>query len=177
MAAIASSAMMAIAIVPHERASVHAQLPPPNPLTAPRALPSPPAPLAAPVQPEGLPSLAIVQPVPTNTPPPSIRAFNCSCYGAGIPTSWMGTVTANGYFAARQSATSACLAYNQRREVVPSPIPPLGIARNVAGFVGAPPLPVGQGANAASVLINSKPGTLNFSTPEQLQRCSVCTCG
>ena len=41
--------------------------------------------------------------------------FNCSCSGPGQPTHWMGQVTAAGYLSASQSASGACVSYNQRK--------------------------------------------------------------
>ncbi|HJU29697.1 MAG TPA: hypothetical protein VJ718_11030 [Candidatus Binataceae bacterium] len=176
-AAIVPPALLAIALALPDRATVYAQLPPPNPLTAPRALPTAPAQLAAPVQPQGLPSLVVVQPLPTATPSPSARAFNCSCYGPGSATNWTGEVIATGYFGARQSAASECLAFNERREPPAPVLPPFNAAQALAGVSGLPTVPLGQSSDAASLLMNGRPGALNFAAPQQIQMCSVCTCG
>jgi hypothetical protein len=176
-AAVIPAALLAIALAMPNRAAVYAQLPPPNPLTAPRAAPSAPAQLAAPVQPQGLPSLAVVQPLPTGTPTPSARVFNCSCYGPGTITNWTGQVTSTGYFSARQTAASACVSYNERREPEPALLPPTNAAQVLSGSAGLPSLPLGQNSDAASLLMNSRPGALNFAPPQQIEMCSICTCG
>ena len=175
--AIIPPALLLIALAATGRMTVYAQVPPPNPLTAPRALPTAPAQLAAPVQPQGLPSLVAVQPLPAATPTPSVRAFKCSCYGPGFATNWMGEVIANGYFGARQGAASACLAFNERREPQAPILPPFGTAQALAGASGLPTVPFGQTSDAASILMNGRPGALNFTTPQQIQMCSLCTCG
>lgn len=176
-AAIVPSALLTIALTLPERAAVYAQLPPPNPLTAPRALPTAPAQLAAPVQPQGLPSLIVVRPVPTSTPPPAARIFSCSCYGPGSSTHWMGRVTASSYFSARQGAASACLSFNETSEPAPPLLPPFDEAQALAGVGVIPGLPLGQNADAASLLMNNRPGALNVAPPAQITMCSICSCG
>jgi hypothetical protein len=175
-AAIIPPALIAIAIAMPNRAAVYAQLPPPNPLTAPRAAPSGPAQLAAPVQPQGLPSLTILQALPTAAPSPSARVFNCSCYGPGNGAHWAGQVASRGYFGARQRAAGACLAYNQSKAPEPPLLPPTNAAQILSGVAGVPSLPLGQTSDAAGLLANNYPGTLNFSIPGQQQMCSICTC-
>jgi hypothetical protein len=176
-AAIIPPALLMIALAIPEREAVYAQLPPPNPLTAPRPLPAAPAPLAAPVQPQGLPSLVVVQPLPTATPRPSTRVFSCSCYGPGSGTHWAGQVVAASYFAARQGATSACISFNETREPPPPTLPIANRAQGQVGSGAVPSLPLGQSSDAASLLMNTRPGALNFTAPAEVQMCSVCTCG
>jgi hypothetical protein len=159
---------------------VWAHLPPPNPLVVPPAAPSPPTQLSPPVPPQGLPSLAVVpSPAASASPAPSARVFNCSCFGQGSPTHWMGRVTAPSYFGARQSAVSACVAYNTNKAPEP-PLLPLGSSRSSTSsteFASVAPVPAGaETPGAATVEGQILPGTLNFSTPQQLQMCSQCTC-
>lgn len=156
-----------------DRAVVRAQLPAPNPLVAPLPAPAGPPTLAAPVQALTVPSLAAVPTVPVATPTPSLRAFNCSCFGSGTSTRWMGQVSAPGYFAARQAATGACLAYNERRE------PPPAVVATPAVSAAGPPMALPQGfeglglAGAAGAAL---PGGLNISTAAALQGCAQCVC-
>jgi len=172
LSAIALPVLMAIVLF--LRTLAWPQLPPPNPLTAPRPLPSPPAQLPAPVQPQGIPSLAIVAPVVTTAPTPIARVFNCSCFGPSTPTHWMGVVTAPGYFAARQTAVNACLSYNENKEPQP-PILPSGPASSTeaaaAGIVS------NQAALVSSRAAGQQlPGTVTSFTVQQLLACSRCTC-
>ena len=144
-----------------------------NPLIAPVPPPAAPAQLPAPVTTAIAPILAPLPALPTASPTPSLRAFNCSCFGRGTGTHWMGAVNAPGYFAARQSAVGACLSYNERRE-------PQSPFRNTSAATGAttavPILPGADLPASAAQLAQRLPGTLNFSTPEQLQLCSNCVC-
>jgi hypothetical protein len=120
----------------------------------------------------------ILAPVPTlaiASPTPSVRAFNCSCFGRGTGTRWMGTVIALGYFAARQSAVGACLSYNERRQPQ-SPLQTSGASTTAAGSTSVPILPGAAVAGGASKVGQTLPGTLNFSTSQQLQMCSNCVC-
>jgi hypothetical protein len=163
-----------------------AQLPPRNPNLAPAVTPSAPPQLAQPAATIGIPTLApIPTPAVATTPSAVARTFNCSCFGPGTGTHWMGLVSASGYFAARQGATSACLGYNQRTQVVSPFTPPTGVggaalaqgesATAQAGGRSASLLPgatLPADAAAAPVL----PGVLNFSTTAQLQKCSQCAC-
>jgi hypothetical protein len=156
-----------------DRGMVRAQLPAPNPLVAPLPAPSGPRTLAAPVQALAVPSLAAVPTVPAPTPTPSLRAFNCSCFGPGTSTRWMGQVSAPSYFAARQAATGACLTYNERKEppaaVVPTP------PANPAGPAMA--LPQGfEGLGAAGSTGAALPGGLSISTASALKGCAQCAC-
>lgn len=160
--------------LPDDRGASWAQLPAPDPLTAPRAVPSAPAQLAPPVPPQGLPSLAVVPPPRAPAPTPSVRAFSCSCVGPASPTHWMGRVTAPGYFGARQAAVSACLSYNENREPQP-PVVPSGPASSAASAVS------GIVANQAAVVSSLRagqqlPGSVTLFTPQQLRACSQCTC-
>jgi hypothetical protein len=178
-----------------------AQLPAPNPLVVPPLPPSPPAQLPAPVStavvpvPQAIPSL----PAPYAAPGP--RVFNCSCSGVGTPTHWMGQVTASGYSSASASAGGACAAYYQGK--APSygtaggigaanffgPLP--GAAQNAgaANSYGSPG--VAQSSSAPSAL-GSLPGAaqgagqansfgspqsaLSFSSAQQQRLCSRCAC-
>jgi hypothetical protein len=142
-----------------------------NPLIAPVPPPAAPAQLPAPVTTAIAPILAPVPVLPTASPTPSVRAFNCSCFGRATGTHWMGEVTAPGYFAARQSAVGACLSYNERRE----PLSPLQNAR-ASGASAVPILPGANVPGAASQIGQNLPGVLNFSTAQQLQMCSNCVC-
>ena len=156
--------------LPRHRATVWAQLPPPNPLTAPHPPPRAPALLQPPVQPQGLPSLVVVAPIPTPQATPATRVFNCSCFGPGAPTHWIGQVAATSYFGARQAATGACLAF--KREPTSPFIPPRGQA-----FAPAATLPQGfEAPNAGGTVASTLPGTINFTTTQQLRSCAQCTC-
>jgi hypothetical protein len=142
-----------------------------NPLLLPVPPPAGPAQLPAPVTTAIAPVLIAVPTLAIATPTPSVRAFNCSCSGRGNPTNWMGQVIAPSYFAARQSAVGACVAYNTNRE----PPPPTETERSsVASTVAI--LPQANVPGAAAQLGATLPGTLNFSTSAQLQRCASCVC-
>jgi len=182
MGALKFLAVVALALVfvlgiglPRDHAALWAQLPPPNPLTAPRAVPSAPAQLAPPVPPQGLPSLAVVPSPASPAPTPSFRVFNCSCFGPATPTHWMGQVTtASGYFGARQAAVGACLSYNQNRQPQP-PVIPTGPTSSALAAVS------GVVANQAAVVSSRSagqqlPGNVTFFTAQQLRACSQCTC-
>jgi hypothetical protein len=168
--------------MPRHSATLWAQLPPPNPLTAPRAVPSAPAQLPAPVPPQGLPSLAVVPSPATASPTPAARAFSCSCFGPGSGTSWMGQVTAAGYFAARQSATGACAAYNSRtpqspfiapRQTTTAALPTLPQGFQPGNLAGSPQI---IGTESAQQL---KSAGLQQTLPVNsvgLSVCEQCTC-
>jgi len=159
---------------PGLRGALWAQLPPPNPLVVPPAAPSPPTQLSPPVPPQGLPSLAVIPSPAASASPVSIsRIFNCSCFGPANPTHWMGRVTAPSYFGARQAAVSACLGYNTNK----APVSPFMPPRTSDAFAPVPGMPSGSNAvDAAPNIASARPGTLNFSTAQQLQMCSQCTC-
>src|SRR5271155_3064580 len=89
---------------PAGHVSVWAQLPASNPFLAPVAPPSAPAQLAAPVPNEGVPSLVAVPTPPAASPTSTAQAFNCSCFGPGTGTAWMGTVVSASFFDAQQAA-------------------------------------------------------------------------
>jgi hypothetical protein len=146
-----------------------------NPLIAPVPPPAAPSQLPAPVTTAIAPILAPVPTLALATPTPSVRVFNCVCSGRGTGTNWMGTVTALGYFAARQSAVGACLAYNRNRE----PPPPTQTARttvNTSVSTSVPTLPGASAPGAAAQLTSTLPGTLNPSTNADLQNCANCVC-
>ena len=90
-----------------------AQLPAPNPLVVPPLPPSPPAQLPAPVSTAIAPIPLSVPSLPAAYSTPGARMFNCSCFGPGPPTHWMGQVTAASYLSASQTASGACVSYNQ----------------------------------------------------------------
>jgi hypothetical protein len=142
-----------------------------NPLIAPVPPPAAPAQLPAPVTTAIAPILAPVPTLALATPTPSVRSFNCSCSGRGIHTNWMGTVSAPGFFAARQSAVGECLAYNRNRE----PSSPTQTARGAVS-TSVPILPGANVPGAAAQLTSSLPGTLNSSTAADLQNCANCVC-
>jgi hypothetical protein len=146
-----------------------------NPLIAPVPPPAAPSQLPAPVTTAIAPILAPVPTLALATPTPSVRVFNCSCSGRGTGTNWMGRVTALGYFAARQSAVGACLAYNRNRE----PPPPTQTARttvNTSVSTSVPTLPGASAPGAAAQLTSTLPGTLYPSTNADLQNCANCVC-
>jgi hypothetical protein len=142
-----------------------------NPLIAPVPPPPAPAQLPAPVTTAIAPVLVPLPALPTASPTPSVRAFNCSCFGPGTGTHWTGVVTAPGYFAARQSAVGACVTYNERRE----PQSPL-LTTDATALTTVPVLPGANVPGTAALLAQSLPGALNTSTAQQLQMCSNCVC-
>jgi hypothetical protein len=149
-----------------------------NPLIAPVPPPAAPAQLPAPVTTAIAPVLAPVPTPPQASPTPSLRAFNCSCFGRATGTHWMGQVTAPGYFNARQAAVGACLSYNERREP-PSAFQSMRASGSTSVTSGSTSVPVLPGADVpgASTQIGQRlPGVLNFSTAQQLQMCSNCFC-
>lgn len=151
-------------------AAVQAQLPSPNPLVAPVPAPSI-ALLAAPVSTAIAPSLILVPSPPPASPTPAVQAFSCSCYGYAIGTRWMGQVAAASFFAARQAATAACLAYNERKE----PTMPTLVGPASSSFGPALTVPQGfEAPNAAST--TTLPGGINYTTGGQLQACTNCAC-
>jgi len=156
-----------------DRAS--AQLPPPNPLVVPSVLPSPPQQLLAPVLPQGVPSLVAVPTArATYAAPSTSRIFNCSCFGPGTGTHFVGQVsTSGGYFAARQGAVSACLSSNTNKQPAPPAVP----IQTPSSNISAPTMPgVSIPADTAATVGQSMPGTINFSSSAQLRECSQCTC-
>jgi hypothetical protein len=142
-----------------------------NSLLAPVAPPAGPAQLPAPVTTAIAPMLAPLPALPTATPTPSVRAFNCSCFGRATGTHWMGEVTADSYFGARHEAVGACLSYNERRE-------PQSAFQNTraSGANSVPILPGADVPGAATQAGQRLPGTLNSSPAQQLQMCSNCFC-
>jgi hypothetical protein len=143
-----------------------------NPLIAPVPPPAAPSQLPAPVTTAIAPILAPVPTLALATPTPAARVFNCSCSGRGIGTNWMGVVSAGGYFAARQSAVGACVAYNRNRE----PPPPTQTARSAVTTSSVPTLPGANVPGAAAQLTSTLPGSLNPSTAADLQNCANCFC-
>ena len=199
MAALKPIAVLALALM---LASVAwAQLPATNPLVVPPLPPGPPAQLPAPASTAIAPIPIPVPSLPAAYSTPAARVFNCSCWGPGEPVHWMGQVTAAGYHSASQSASGACVSYNQGK-------PP---SYGTAGGIGAGnffgPLPgVAQNAGAAksfgfpgvaqssgsSSSLGSLPGAaqgigggnsfgapsagLNYSSAQQQRLCSNCVC-
>ncbi|MBV8771364.1 MAG: hypothetical protein JO166_03370 [Deltaproteobacteria bacterium] len=155
-----------------------AQLPPSNPNLGPAATPSAPPQLSQPAATIGIPPLAVIPTPRAPTPVAAARTFNCSCFGPGSGTHWMGRVSASGYFAARQSAVHACLADNQRTQVASPFIPPSavgGAAIAQSGALGPQALP-GADLPVDAAAAQELPGVPNFSTAAQLRMCSQCTC-
>jgi len=178
-----------------------AQLPAPNPLVVPPLPPSPPAQLPAPVSTAIAPAPLSVPSLPAAYATPGPRTFYCSCFGPGTPTHWMGQVTASGYLSASQSASGACVSYNQGKP--PSygtaggigagnsygPLP--GAAQNVgaANSFGSPGVAQSSGAtNSLGGLPGAPQGVgqansfgapetgLSFSSAQQQRLCSQCVC-
>lgn len=164
---------MTIALaLPRNREMLWAQLPPPNPYLAPAITPSGVPSLSQPAATIGIPTLAVIPTPAAVATTPGPRVFNCSCYGPGSGTNFVGRVSAASYFAARQSATSACLSYNQTRE----PASAYNFANSFAGAALATPPLAGGSLPPDAAAFTPLPGTLNFSSAAQLQRCSRCTC-
>jgi hypothetical protein len=158
--------------LPQNRASLWAQLPPTNPYLAPGASPSGVPSLSQPAATIGIPTLAAIPTPAAIATTPGPRVFNCSCFGPGSGTHFVGTVSATSYFAARQGATSACLSYNQTKQ----PTSAFNYANSFAGAAVATPALAGGSLPPDAAAGQALPGTLNFSTAAQLQRCSQCTC-
>lgn len=113
MTALKTIAVLAIALM---LASVTwAQLPAPNPLVVPPLPPGPPAQLPAPASTAIAPIPIAVPSLPAAYSTPGARTFNCTCSGTGQRVHWMGTVMAASYLSASQSASGACVSYNQGR--------------------------------------------------------------
>lgn len=157
------------------RMEVRAQLPPSNPLVAPLPSPSGPAQLPAPVQTNIAPALIAVPSPPAASPTPVSRVFNCSCFGPASGTHWVGQVSSTGYFAARQTATGACLTYNEQKQPAPPAVTGNGAATlaEQSPSVSLPPgfNPVNQAGTVATL-----PNTVDLSVGEQTQLCSNCVC-
>lgn len=169
-AAIAILLLFAVALaLPWDSASVLAQSTALNSLVQPRQTPAGAPTLAAPVQPQGLPSLAVTVSLPSPTPTPAAQVFNCTCFGPGTRTHWMGRVQSTSFFDARQAAAGACLSFNLTRAPASPLIPPhnLGFAQLPMGV-----LPPGT---ASSVTLPVSP-EVNFSAPVQSEMCSICAC-
>src|SRR5271155_3365931 len=179
--------LIAVVVVPIMMAVeiVHpgwAQLPPANPLVVPQPPPSPPAQLPAPITTAVAPPVAAIPSLPAAYSTPGPRVFNCSCFGPGVGTRWMGQVTASSYFSARQSAGGACLAYNLGK------LPSTGVAGGVGAANAYESLPgANQNAGAANryaplpgALENA--GAANYYAPPpssitfSSEQCSECTC-
>jgi hypothetical protein len=144
---------------------------------------APPAPIAPPPAPPGLrqgalprllpgpSSTSILQATPGATP----RVFRCSCSGPGAGAQWVGTVVAQGYLLANQTAAGACTAFKLNATAASPLIPTPGF-----GFRApqAPQTGSAAGLNTGSV---RQPGAI---TPNQLQTeqaivasaCSNCAC-
>jgi len=201
MKAIKPIALVVIALIMAAQCVARAQLPAVNPLVVPPLPPSPPAQLPAPASTAIAPQPVAVPSLPAAYSTPGARLFNCSCYGPGQPTHWMGTVTAASYLSASQSASGACIAYNQGKP--PSygtaggigagnffgPLP--GAQENVdaaRGF-GFPGVAQSSGAsNSLGTFAGATQGVgvansfgapsagLSFSAAQQSRLCSTCVC-
>jgi hypothetical protein len=163
--------MTLVLALPSERMRLWAQLPPSNPNLAPLVTPVGVPSLSQPAATIGIPTLAVIPTPAAISTAVTQRVFNCSCFGPGSGTHWMGQISASGYFPARQSATSACLSYNEEKQ----PAPPLNYASSFAGAALSPSLP-GASLAADAATAQVRPGTLNFSSAAELQMCSRCTC-
>jgi hypothetical protein len=170
--AIMMPALLALAVAWPYSASLWAQSAP-NPLVVPQSAPSAPPQLAQPAATAGIPPLiTIPSPAAAATPVSAVRVFNCSCFGPATGANWIGRVSASGYFAARQSATGACLSSNTNRSVQPPTLPlspTTSVQRTATATV--PALPLLSGPTAGTL-----PGSQAYSTAEQRQMCSQCTC-
>lgn len=172
IAALLLPLLMTLAVAfPPERMRLWAQLPPGIPNLAPGAAASGVPTLAQPAATIGIPTLAVIPTPAVVATAVGLRAFNCSCFGPGSGTHWMGQISAAGYFAARQSATRTCLSFNRQKQ-------PASAFNYTNSFAGAALTPRLAGANlpANAAAVQVLPGTLNFSTAAQLQMCSQCTC-
>jgi hypothetical protein len=178
LAALLLPVLMMLALAtPPEGMRLWAQLPPSNPNLGPAVTPSAPPHLSQPAATIGIPPLAAIPTPLAPAPAVASRVFNCTCFGPGSGTHWMGRVSALGYFAARQGATRACLSYNELREI-PSPFTPPAQSSGAGPFAqnGSSALLPGGTLPADAAAAQVPPGTLNFSTAAQLQMCSQCTC-
>jgi hypothetical protein len=193
-------AVLALALVLATECVGLAQLPAPNPLVVPSLPPSPPAQLPAPVSTAIVPIPLSVPSLPAASSTPGARMFNCSCFGPGAPTHWMGQVTASGYLSASQSASGACAAYQGKS-------PPYGTAGGIGAGNSFGPLPgAAQNAGAANSFgspgvaqslgapnsLGGLPGAaqgvgqansfgspttgLSFSSAQEQRLCSECVC-
>jgi len=171
--AFAAGLLIVVALTFHQSRSM-AQLPTPNPLVAPLPPPSAPATLTAPGAALAAPSLAAVPTLQGAPPTPAARAFNCSCYGPAEGTSWMGQVSASGYFTAKQTATSACLTYNQQKEPAFAGVAPAegGVSLVPKTFTGPDAAIVPSGVATTTTL----PGALSITTTAQQTACERCVC-
>jgi hypothetical protein len=171
---LAAAAMIAVGLTitlcwPPDRVNVWAQLPQPNSLLAPVPEPSAPPQLAAPVTVEAAPSLVVPPSLATPSPSPSEQTFNCSCFGPGMPTAWMGSLASTSYFNAQQAAQSACVAFNERSPSQPA-IP------SVADEGALPSLPASAlPVDAASEPQQILPGAV-FSSQTAVTACERCSC-
>ena len=178
-----------------------AQSPSPNPLVVPPLPPSPPAQLPAPVSTAVAPSPLAIPSPPAAYATPGPRSFNCTCSGPGTPTHWMGQVTGSSYSSAQQTASGACVAYNQGKP------PPYGSAGGIGAGNSFGPLPgaaqnvgaanffpfpgVAQSSGASNSLgglpgttqgagqansFGAPPAVLSFSSAQQQRLCSQCVC-
>jgi len=170
-ASAALATLFVLALGSRAFAPLWAQVAATNPLIAPVPAPSAPAQLPAPVSTAIAPVLIAVPGLPTPSPTPVQRAFNCSCFGRGTGTHWMGQVAALSYFRARQEAIGACLTYNVNRE----PASPF-INSGVAGGSNVPPLAGAAVTGLAAEQGLLLPGTINYYSAGQLELCSDCTC-
>jgi hypothetical protein len=136
-----------------------AQLPPSNPNFAPVPFPSGVPSLAQPAATTGIPTLAVIPTPVAVATATALRTFNCSCFGPGSGTRWVGQVSATGYFSARQGAISACTSYAELKQ----PASPYNEPTSYAGLANAPPPLPGAAQPADAAASQLLPGTLNFS--------------
>jgi hypothetical protein len=170
---IAAGMLIVVALTFHE-SRLMAQLPTPNPLVAPLPPPSGPPTLTAPGSALAAPSLAAVPTLLGPSPTPAARAFNCSCYGPAEGTSWMGQVSAAGYFAAKQTATTACLTYNQQKEPALAAVAPAdGVVPLVPQGFASPDVVAVPSSVATTATL---PGAASITTTAQQTACERCVC-
>jgi hypothetical protein len=178
-AAIAA-AIALVLIAGAAQAQVPAPPPGPPPLTRPSVpiLPGNPSQLISVPGVVATPLLTPV-PIPTASPTPVPRVFNCSCYTTASGTEWSGTVTASDYAAARSAASGACVRYltsvPQSPYIVPGRSPGLGIGN--AAAPEAQSSAAAAGAVPGQTMPNSPANELrNSPSLTGASFCNVCAC-
>ena len=178
-----------------------AQLPATNPLVVPPLPPGPPARLPAPVSTAIAPIPIPVPSLPAAYSTPGARMFNCSCWGPGQPTHWMGQVTAAGYLSASRSASGACVSYHKGKPPSYGAAGGVGAGKSFGSLPGAQQnagaaksfgFPGVAASSGSSSSLGSLPGAaqgigagnsfgapsagLSFSSAQQQRLCSTCVC-
>jgi hypothetical protein len=200
MKAFKSIVLLVVALIMAAQCLARAQLPAANPLVVPPLPPSPPAQLPAPASTAIAPQPLAVPSLPAAYSTPGARLFNCSCSGPGEPVHWMGTVTSTSYLSADQSASGACVSYNQGKPPSYGTAGGIGAgnffgslpgAQEPAGYANNFPFP-GVASSGSSSSLGSLPGAgqsvgvansfgapsagLTFSAAQQSRLCSTCVC-